>query len=74
MITWRQLSAYGLISECERYRIGKAIVSGKAVYSLFAGFDLVGRYPSASEAKDACNGKKKPPASNRRGIPNENMY
>ena len=58
-ITWRQLSPYGLVSECERYRIGKAIIAGKVVYNLFDGFDLVGRYPTASEAKTACNGQEK---------------
>ena len=58
-ITWRQLSPYGLVSACDRYRIGKAIIDGRAVYSLFDGLDLVGRYASASEAKNACNGQEK---------------
>jgi hypothetical protein len=62
LIAWKQLSTYGLISPCERYRIGKAIVGGKAVYSLFDGFDLVGRYASAGEAKAACEAHKKAPA------------
>ena len=61
-IVWRQISPYGLISTCDRYRIGKAIVGGKAVYSLFSEFDLIGRYASASEAKNACNGQEKAPA------------
>ena len=59
MIVWRQLSPYGLISTCERYRIGKAIINGKPVYSLFSEFDLIGRYASASEAKQACEAHKK---------------
>ena len=62
MIVWRQISPYGLISTCDRYRIGKAIVGGKPVYSLFDGLDLIGRYASASEAKTACEVHKKAPA------------
>lgn len=60
-ITWRQLSAYGLLSTCDRYRIGKAIVGGKAVYSAWDGVNLVGRYASASDAKTACERKEKAP-------------
>ncbi len=56
MIEWRQISAYGLVSACDRYRIGKAIVGGTAVYSLYNGFDLVGRYPTADSAKKAASG------------------
>jgi hypothetical protein len=62
VITWRQISTYGLISACERYRIGKAIINGRTVYSLFDGLDLVGRYPTASEAKTARSGQEKAPA------------
>lgn len=60
-IEWRQLSPYGLVSTCDRYRIGKAIINGRTVYSLFDGLDLVGRYQTASEAKTACNGQEKAP-------------
>lgn len=58
-IAWRQLSPYGIVSTCEHYRIAKAIVNGTAVYSLFDGFNLVGRYPTASDAKTACEGQEK---------------
>ena len=61
-IDWRKISPYGLVSTCDRYRIGKAIIDGKAVYGLWDGFDLVGRYQAASEAKAACNGQEKAPA------------
>ena len=56
MLVWRQLSPYGLVSACERYRIGKAIVGGTAVYSLYSEFNLVGRYPTADRAKKAASG------------------
>jgi len=59
MLVWRQLSAYGLVSACDRYRIGKAIVNGTAVYSLFDGFNLIGRYQTAGDAKSACEGREK---------------
>ena len=61
-IVWRQISPYGLISACERYRIGKAIINGKVVYSLYSEFNLMGRYLTAGEAKQACEAHKKAPA------------
>ena len=63
LIAWRHLSQYGLISTCDRYRIGKAIIGGRAVYSLYSEFNLVGRYANASEAKAACEAHKKAPSS-----------
>ena len=49
-------TAYGLISACERYRIGKYILPTGTVYRLFDGLTPVGIYPSASEAKQAAIG------------------
>ena len=58
MVKWHKVSDYGLISACETYRIAKQIIPAGTVYSLWAGLNLVGRYPTASEAMEAA--KKKP--------------
>lgn len=79
VIRWKQAlrpdkltpEPYGLISTCENYRIAKAIMPDRTVYSLFEGKTLLGRYPTADEAKKAAqnasirglqiaNEKKKP--------------
>lgn len=59
MIEFSQVSAYGLISTCERYRIGKYIIHGKASYALWDGFECLGRYASASDAKKAAVSRQK---------------
>lgn len=66
MIRWKQAlrpdktpEPYGLISVCENYRIGKAILPDKTVYSLFEGKSLLGRYPSGDEAKKAAQKAEK---------------
>ena len=53
MIEFRQLSPYGLVSQCERFRIGKYICDGKPVYAAWDGFECIGRYASAADAKQA---------------------
>lgn len=44
-------TAYGLVSACERFRIGKYILPTGTVYKLFDGLTPVGIYPNANEAK-----------------------
>ncbi len=67
MISWKthllrngERNPWALESGCGRYIIGKAIVRGEAIYSLWDGLTLVGRYPSASEAQQAATGEKIP--------------
>ena len=59
MIEFRQLSPYGLVSTCDRYRIGKYIIDGKASYAAWDGFECIGRYASAADAKKAAVSAKK---------------
>ena len=46
-------TAYGLVSACERFRIGKYILTDRTVYRLWDGLAPVGTYPSSREAKEA---------------------
>ena len=59
MIEFRQVSPYGLISQCERFRIGKYICDGKPVYAAWDGFECIGYYASAADAKKAAITAKK---------------
>lgn len=44
-------TAYGLVSACERFRIGKFLLPQGTVYKLFDGLTPVGIYQTANEAK-----------------------
>ena len=44
-------TAYGLVSSCERFRIGKFLLPQGTVYKLFDGLTPVGIYQTANEAK-----------------------
>ena len=52
-IRWRQVSEYGLVSQCDRFRIGK--YRAVAVpYAAWNGYALLGRYLTADDARRAC--------------------
>ena len=58
MIRWNphilpsgEKNAYALQSSCGRWIIGKAVIPAGTVYSLYDGLTLVGRYPTAEQAK-----------------------
>lgn len=61
---------YGLVSDCDQYRIAKAIVPSGTVYSLYEGHTLVGRYLSADKAKQAAeSNRQKNPGSLSTSLP-----
>jgi hypothetical protein len=52
------VSEYGLVSDDDRFRIGKYVIPAGTVYQAFDGHALIGRYDSGKAAQQACQEAK----------------
>jgi hypothetical protein len=57
-IKWRKLSEFGLVSDCDRFRIGKYAIPLGIAYQAFDGNTRLGRYDTSAESIKACQDAK----------------